>query len=274
MKYGICEWSLPVSGTLAIQLAGEMGFDGMQIGEAGGRKAGYPLNNKRVQELYLEAAKEGNIELHSLNLGALLADGTLNYAPETSEGMKAQESLRKGFEVCKALDIHTVVITVDAKNEEETCNVLKHLAYAYELAENAGVTIAMESALELPYIVSILDCMQDKVKVCMDILNPLRFGTGDPQEQICVFGEKHIDHFHLKDSTKDLFAPGQRGCTLLGEGDGRFAESMELVHKMGFDGWLITENYYNLPPMNEGDKDFFDLAKQDLATMKKYNKNV
>ena len=270
MKYGICEWSLPVSGTLAIQLAGEMGFDGMQIGEAGGRLAGYPLNNKRVQELYLEAAKANNIELHSLNLGALLAEGTLNYAPETTEGMNARKSLENGFKVCKALGIQSVVITVDAKDEEQTCNVLSNLGYAYELAQDAGVTIAMESALALPEIVSILDCMQEKVKVCMDILNPLRFGTGNPHEQICVFGKSHIDHFHLKDSNKELFAPGQRGCTLLGEGDGGFEESMELVKKMGFDGWLISENYYNLPPMNEGGEDFFELAQKDLATMKKW----
>ena len=29
--YGICEWSMPVSGPLAIRLAGTAGFDGMQL---------------------------------------------------------------------------------------------------------------------------------------------------------------------------------------------------------------------------------------------------
>ena len=56
MKYGICEWSLPVSGTLAIRLAEEIGYDGMQLGEAGGRQMGYPLNDPRVQALYQETA--------------------------------------------------------------------------------------------------------------------------------------------------------------------------------------------------------------------------
>ena len=47
-KLGICEWSLPVSGATAIEIAAEAGFEGMQIGEAGGRLAAFPLNNQKV----------------------------------------------------------------------------------------------------------------------------------------------------------------------------------------------------------------------------------
>lgn len=269
MKYGICEWSLPVSGTLAIRLAGEMGFDGLQMGEAGGRLMGYPLNNRRVQELYLETAQKYGQRLHSLNLGALLAEGTLNYAPETKQGGFARESLKKGFEACEALGIGTVVITVNSQDEEQMSNALAHLAYATELASEHGVEIAMESAQELSVILGILESMQEKIKICMDILNPLRFGTGNPQEQICIFGKEHISHFHLKDSAKDLFRMGERGCTLLGEGDAGFSESVELIKKMKYDGWVISENYYYLPPMCDESSDFFELARKDLLTMKK-----
>lgn len=48
-QFGICEWSLPVSGPLAIRLAGEAGFTGIQLGEAGGRAMGFPLTHPRVQ---------------------------------------------------------------------------------------------------------------------------------------------------------------------------------------------------------------------------------
>ena len=269
MKYGICEWSLPASGTLAIRLAGEIGFDGLQIGEAGGRLMGYPLNNRRVQELYLEAAQKYGQRLHSLNLGALLGEGTLNYAPETEQGRAARESLKKGFEACETLGIGTVVITVNSQDEEQTSNALSHLAYATELASRHGVEIAMESAQELSVIIDILESMQEKIKICMDILNPLRFGTGNPQKQICIFGREHIDHFHFKDSEKSLFRAGERGCTLLGEGDAGFAESVELIKKMKYDGWVISENYYYLPPMFDGSGDFLELARKDLLTMKK-----
>lgn len=268
MKYGICEWSLPVSGTLGIRLAGELGYDGIQLGEAGGRQMGYPLKHRRVQELYLETAQMCGIKLHSLNLGALLAEGTLNYAAETLQGQYARESLHKGFEVCSALGIGTIVITVNSQDDEQTSNVLNHLRYAVQLAAENGVEIAVESAQELPVILGILECMQEKIKICMDILNPLRFGSGNPQEQICIFGKERISHFHMKDSEKELFRIGERGCTLLGTGDAGYEKSVELIRKMHYEGWVISENYYYLPPMFTDDADFVELARKDLRTMR------
>ena len=267
MKYGICEWSLPVSGTLAIRLAEEIGYDGMQLGEAGGRQMGYPLNDPRVQALYQETAAACGIELHSLNLGSLLAEGTLNYAPETMQGRYARASLRKGFEACRALGIGTVVITVNSQDEAQTSNVLSHLSYAVRLASETGVEIAMESAQELSVILGILECMQGKIKICMDTLNPLRFRSGNPQEQISIFGKERISHFHLKDSKQELFRVGERGCTLLGTGDAGFAESVKLIQKMQYEGWVITENYYYLPPLYDGSMSFMELAAKDLQTM-------
>ena len=83
-QFGICEWTLPVSGPLAIRLAGEAGFTGIQLGEAGGRAMGFPLTHPRVQAAILEAAEESGVCLHSLNLGALLSEGTLNESPAGS----------------------------------------------------------------------------------------------------------------------------------------------------------------------------------------------
>lgn len=80
-QFGICEWSLPVSGPLAIRLAGEAGFTGIQLGEAGGRAMGFPLTHPRVQAAILEAAEESGVCLHSLNLGALLSEGPSRRAP-------------------------------------------------------------------------------------------------------------------------------------------------------------------------------------------------
>lgn len=86
-KIGNSEWSLPVSGATAIEIAAEAGFEGMQIGEAGGRLAAFPLNNQKVQESYNQVALKYGIQLHSLNLGALLSEGTLNYPPDSSCGL-------------------------------------------------------------------------------------------------------------------------------------------------------------------------------------------
>lgn len=266
--FGICEWSLPVSGTLAIRLASQAGYEGIQLGEAGGRIQGYPLNNPCVQEAYLEEAYRYGIKLHSLNLGALLAEGTLNYAPETERGCWARESLDKGFEVCRNLGLGVVVITVEPKTEEAFANVVSHLKYAQELSRDSGVEIAVESAQPLTDIRRLLDQLDGAIKLCMDLLNPFRFRTGDAREQIRSFGADCISHFHMKDSVRELFRPGERGCVLLGRGDAGIAESAALIRQMTCGGWLISENYYYLPPMNREEADFMMLAKQDLETMK------
>lgn len=229
---------------------------------------GYPLNNKRVQALYRETGEEIGLRLHSLNLGALLSEGTLNYGPETREGRWARESLVKAFEACSGLDIHTVVITVEP--EEETFDhVVSHLQFASQLAKEAQGEVAIECAKPLEVIQRLLECMDEEVKLCMDTLNPLRFQTGDPREQIYAFGTDKISHIHMKDSIQPLFQKGQRGCVALGRGDGRYAEAVKALMDIGYEGWIFTENYYYLPPLNQGAADFAELAKQDLDTLKK-----
>lgn len=269
MKYffGICEWSLPVSGPLAIRLAKAAGFDGMQIGEAGGRRTGYPLNHKSVQEIYRETAQQYDLKLHSLNLGALLSEGTMNYDENTMEGKWARKSLVKGFEACRKLDIPTIVITVDP-TEETFDHIVSHLDFACSLAEESGIEVAVESGRPIEMIERLLGASDREVKICMDILNPFRFGTGNAQEQIARLGKEKISHLHMKDSRRELFQRGQRGCVLLGEGDGGFARSVETLKKIAYEGWIMTENYYYLPPMNYGDEDFLDLAVKDLETMR------
>ena len=267
--FGICEWSFPVFGPLAMQLAREAGYEGMQLGEAGGRNMGYPLNHRSVQKIYMETAAHLGLTLHSLNLGALLGEGNLNYAPGTMRGDFARKSLWKGFEVCRNLDIHTIVITVEPSTEEILDNIVSHLDFASKLAKESNVEIAVESAQPIGNILKLLNRVDDEIRICMDLLNPLRFGTGIPQEQIRAFGKSKISHFHMKDSEKSLFQMGQRGCTLLGQGDAGIHESVNIIKELGCDGWFITENYYYLPPMNQKTDDFVALAMKDLDTMKR-----
>lgn len=267
-KFGICEWSLPVSSILAIRVTKEAGYDGIQLSEAGGRLMGYPLNNKGIQQLYREAAQEYGIVLHSLNLGDLLKEGNLNFAGETERGGYARKSLEKAFAACCELSIGTIVVTVEPKTEEQAANVIENLRYACELAKTCGVELAIESAQPICEIRQLLDDLDEDVKICLDLLNPLRFQTGNPREQMLAFGRERISHFHVKDAPASLFQPGERGCVSLGTGDGGYRESVETIKGLAYRGWIITENYYYLPPMNDGDEDFLELAKKDLTTMK------
>lgn len=269
MKYniGICEWALPVNGPLAIKCASKIGYDGIQLGEAGGRKKGFPLNHKFVQDSYLKAARKNHIKLHSINLGDLLSEGLINYSPRTLNGEYARECLKNGIFACHSLDVSTLVITINSPNEDALKNTISHLNYAIEIARYFHVELALECALPWEHFAHLLDSVSPDFKVCMDMLNPLRFQTGDPIRQLHLLGKDKISHFHMKDSISGLFSSKERGCVLLGQGDAHYPQAVDTIKEIRFSGWIFSENYYYLPPMNM-QQDFMNLSKTDCHTLK------
>ena len=269
MKYniGICEWALPVNGTLAIKCASKAGYDGIQLGEAGGRKKGFPLNHPLVQASYLKAARKHHIKLHSINLGELLSEGLINYAPGTFNGEHARECLKNGIFACHSLGVSTLVITLNFPDEDALKNTISHLEYALEIARYFHVELALECALPWEQFSKLLNSVSPDFKVCMDMLNPLRFQTGDPVSQVHLFGRDKISHFHMKDSISGLFSSKERGCVLLGQGDAHYPQSVDVIKEIHYSGWIFSENYYYLPPMNM-QQDFMELCKTDCNTLK------
>ena len=265
----ICEWSFPVSGTLAIRLAAKIGFEGIQLSETGGRKYGYPLTHPEVIAAYKYTADQQNIKLHSLNLGSLLAESTIFYHANTVQGANARESLLKGILACNSLNINTIVVTISPDTKDAYYNALSHLKYASPIAQFYNIELAVESILPLPDLIQLTEDIGNHVKICMDTLNPLRFGTGIPQEQIYAFGKNKISHFHVKDSRSSLFVPGQRGCVQLGTGDGNYKQCIAAIQEIGYEGWIISENYYYLPPLHDIQPDFLLAALEDLKIMRR-----
>ncbi len=263
--YGICEWAFPVSGPLSIRLASLAGFEGIQLGECGGLPYHFPLCQPYVQNSYLEAARQYNIILHSLNLGSLLQSGDIFYASETARGDNADLSIRKGIEAAHAMGIKKIVITVSPDSESAYRNALFHLKYAWTHAEIYDIKIVVETNLPPAGIRRLLEECKNKISLCMDTLNPFRFHSGSPINLIRSF-HPGIDHYHLKDSISCLFRPDQRGCVLLGSGDADYPAVSEEIKKTGYTGWFFSENYYYLSPLNQNG-DFLEYAKKDLCTL-------
>lgn len=266
-KCGICEWSLPVNGPGAIECAGRIGFDGIQLSDLGGAYNCFPLNDPSLQALYREAAKRWQVVLQSYHLQDIEKMGGLQRLPDSAEGQKALLSIQKGLEVCQAMGIPILMVTsygatgiVNSYDIECTAKTLRR---ASELARDCGVRLVYESILQAEHIQWILEYVgPGNIRLCYDILNPIKFLKGDPVEEIARFGAQWIDHVHLKDCTREI-----RGFCQLGEGHGRFAESIDALRRIGYDGWYITENFYTLPPMgNTGS--VFQTARRDLETMR------
>ena len=74
----------------------------------------------------------------------------------------------------------------------------------------------------------------------------------------------HVAELHVKDGkNKDLSG------ALLGEGDVNFAESMDVLRKHDYSGWVVTENYYDVAPLCGEEDNPVKLIKRDLSTLRK-----
>ena len=99
-------------------------------------------------------------------------------------------------------------------------------------------------------------------RLCYDTLNPLRYGFGDPQDELQRYPMDLIDHVHLKDAQFDF-----SGNARLGEGRGRLSETCTLLQKKHYDGWLIAETNYYMGKIGR-DYDPCESVAADLHTMR------
>ena len=271
-KMAICEWCFPTLGGTALKLASQIGFEGIQLGDLGGASRRFPMNEKPIQDDYLQAAADNHIEIETLHLYTLTREGTMLYPADTPQGEEARLSIRKGVDACVAMNIPVLFIssffaTFIRNDAHDWQNFADHMRYAVKYAEDHGIRVVYESVLNIERFVRMIEYVPG-LKVLYDICNPYFHGSGVPVVEIKrfvkQFGKDIIDQIHVKDRTADF-----QNWSLLGDGGAHIAETAQLLKEIGWSGWLISETYYfefdKKDPRNN-----FDLLRADLANMKKY----
>jgi len=267
MQYqiGVCEWSLPINGPGAVMLAAKAGFEGIQISDLGGAEQGYPLNNPYIREEYLQMAADYHLTLQSLHPYGLQRTGAMLQPTDTPQGKQGMEEMAHCIDVCAAMGISNVMVSsffaTLVRNEWDFAIFADHLRNACRLGQEKGVKIVYESVLSTGRILRMIEEVGENLAICYDTLNPIRWGTGDPRQEIPELAA-YIDHFHVKDAPGDL-----KGYSLIGEGRGDFTGAAQAIRSIGYSGWLISENYYTLLSAASGE-DFIELAKHDIATIR------
>jgi sugar phosphate isomerase/epimerase len=266
-KFGVCEWYLATRGPSAIKTASLIGFDGVQISDIGGAAQNFPLNDERIQALYAEAVAEYGVEIVGFQGNVSMTQhGGVKYPMDSPRGAEALFNFKKGLEVCVALKIPTYLICSFAEsnfsNAYEQKNTAAMLKKFVELASEEGVQIAYECFCPLEKLYAILDSVGPGLKLCYDTLNPIRFGNGNPPDEIRRLDVDLIDHIHVKDAPENLV-----GCWPLGQGAGKVEETIRALKEKDYRGWYFIENYFYLPPMNGLGKGW-DLAANDLRYLK------
>lgn len=266
-KIGICQWSLPVDGPWGCKLASELGLDGIQL-DVGPYERGFPMGRKVVQDAWLELGRQYNIEFPSM------ATRVSDYYSMTDEpGQPEHEIVKTGVatavKACKAMGIPMILIPNFEKSAMKTDRhleiVVGVMQWACDLAADAGITIAAENTFSI-----------EKTRAFISAVDRTNFGlyfdfqnyylaNDDYTPDILEGLYDHVVELHVKDGrNKDLSG------ALLGAGDASFEDSVKVLKDRGYDRWIVTENYYDMPPLCGPEDDPVALIQQDLATLRRH----
>ena len=141
-KIGVCDWTIGKrANPESLALAKSIGLDGVQV-DLGSGEGSLPLFDKRLQEKFIEAARESNAEIGSL------AMGVLNNVPYKSEP-KTEDWVNESIGVCNALGCEVLLLAFfgkgDLRNDRKGIDVLvERLKRAAEEAEEKEPPISKE----------------------------------------------------------------------------------------------------------------------------------
>ncbi len=268
IKIGAVAWGLPGGGAYAAKTAKKAGLDGIQL-ELGSYEEGYPLSQLEVMDGYMEDREKYGIQYPALVLNDVMVHEFIN-GRDTEHGRIAYEQMAVAVRVAESMGIDRIMIPNFLENlitsQEHFEHTREALQYACRLAGPAGILILTENALDWsrqeelirevgePNLLVHFDTQNFKFNFDMDQCRQL--------EQLYTMMDKVM---HVKDGDD---RPGNR---LLGKGNTDFFGQMEILREKGYEGWIVTENYYNLLPLrNEaGDGRQMDLLLEDMETIRR-----
>lgn len=266
IKFGICQWSFPIEGPYACRIASQLGLEGIEL-DLGDYERNFPLSNKVIQQAYLEANEKWGISYPSIAVNALCNYGMTN-PPNTKKGEIALITIRKGIETAEALKIPIVQLPSffdgEIKSEEDFKHVVNCLKFSCDYAMERGVIIGTENVLSVDDNKRLIkEVGFSNLKIYFDLQNHYFF-KGYKIPEVLRELAPYICEVHAKDGKS-----GQLSGALLGKGDVDFFKSVEVLKEIKYKGWINLENYYDRKPINRGDKDPFELIKEDIKVLKK-----
>lgn len=233
-KIGICEWMLGKPDQSSLDVAKEIGVDGMQA-NMGNLKNDMQLRKPEVQKAYLEAAKKHGLEISSIGVAEM------NNTPLKSDE-RAEPWLLESIDVARALGVKVILLAFfyrnDLKNDKPgTDRVVELLKKAAPAAEKAGVIYGIESWLSADEHLDIIDRVGSPALTCYyDVGNSHKMGY-DIYKEIRQLG-KRICEFHAKDYDN-----------IYGTGQIDFRKVREAMDEIGYRGWIQIESGSKLGPI-------------------------
>lgn len=217
----------------ALPLAHELGADGIEV-DMGGLGNRPTFDNKllidSVRGQYMETAKKLNIEMFSLAMTGYYA-----------QAFCSREEWKRSIEDCittmKLMDIKTAFLPLGVncdlnKNPELRPAIVSRLKEVGTMAEKAGVTVAIETALSAFGEVALLkEIGSPAIKIYFNFSSPLKEGR-DLHSELRILGRDRIAMIH---------ATNKDSVWLQNDPQIDLYKVKQTLDEMGWRGWLVVE---------------------------------
>lgn len=265
-QFGIAEWCSPVAGPTVCRLASEAGLDGVELC-LDNYAHNLPLTDAHVRRYYLDAQQKYGIAFCAIAANAL--DQSFVMPPENER--RAEERrfvLRAAVDTAAALGIPIIQVPNfwdnAIKNEAEMALAADFFQEACEAAERHGIIVSSENPMSVQDNLKLYELVdRPNFRLYFDTENPVFFSHASTPDMLRALGDR-VCQIHVKDGTDE-----QMSCKPLGQGHAMFDACAQVIREIGYRGWIVLENNYDMPPFNTFDNDRFELLVQDVRTLKR-----
>jgi sugar phosphate isomerase/epimerase len=228
-RIGACDWSIGRRGDVnALHVGGAIGLDGIQV-TFGPPGEGDDLRDPAVRDRYAQASADTGVEIASLGMGVL------NKIPFSTDD-RAERWVSDCLNVMPKMNQKLVLLAFFSEGDingkpDLQAGVVERLKRLAPRAEDAGLTLGLETWLDAPTHERILDAVDSPaVKVYYDTANMQKMGY-DIYAEIRRLGAERICEMHCKENG-----------FLLGQGRCDFPRVRDAILEIGYRGWLIIES--------------------------------
>ncbi|MEI6950033.1 sugar phosphate isomerase/epimerase family protein [Paraflavisolibacter sp. H34] len=217
----------------AFQLAKDLGADGLEVDMGGlGQRETFDsqLANPDTRKQFLDKAKELNLEICSLAMTGF-------YAQSFATRATYQRMVQDCIDTMKAMNVKVAFLPLGIqgdlkKNPGLRPAIVERLKVAGKMAEEAGVVIGIETALDAAGEVQLLqDIGSPAIKIYFNFANPLSEGR-DLYRELKILGKDRICMIHC--TNKD-------GVWLQNDKQVDMKKVKKTLDKMKWKGWLVIE---------------------------------
>jgi len=217
----------------AFQVAKDVGADGLEVDMGGlGKRPTFDnqLANDSMREVFLAKAKDLQLEIPSLAMTGYYA-----------QSFCAREEFKKSIADCistmKAMNVKVAFLPLGVqcdlvKKPELRDSVISRLRVAGKMAEEAGVIIGIETALDAKKEKKLLKAIgSPAIRSYFNFSNALK-NERDLHKELRTLGKKYIVQIHCTDDD---------GVWLENNTRLDMKKVKHTLDKMGWSGWLVIE---------------------------------